>query len=214
MHSQKLSLPLVLLLTIGSCGSANAGLVIDFSIDGGNTFGDFFQVDVVSPVDVGVFLVQSETDILLNEGLLGFGLSGRLSNDANGVIINGAIEDGFDFVTVETLTGTGLDWEASVFQNAIPTNSPIALGSFQFQADSEGTTLISIGDIQPGVDSTTVNWLTGLGTELDQQIFGSGSAGTFDLTLSTSAIPEPSPAYLLSFVLMALVIQRRIRRLN
>ncbi len=211
MSYQKITNTLLLLvLTLSWSASSNADNVIQFSIDNGSTFGNSFNIDPGSSVNVGVFLTESSPDTALaNDGLLGFGLTGNLASSNIGVISAASPEPVFDFQATNEFTATSINWEALVNNNTIPTGSRIALGSFQFDSTADGTSTFTFGDIQPGSGSANVNWLTGAGTELDEAIFGTGAAGTFQLTLSTAAVPEPGSAGVIAMGSLLLILRRR-----
>ncbi|MEL7500229.1 MAG: PEP-CTERM sorting domain-containing protein [Planctomycetota bacterium] len=201
---------LLLVLTLSWSANANADIVIQFSIDDGATFGDSFNIDRGSSVNVGVFLTESSPDTALaNDGLLGFGLTGNLASSNFGAISAASPDSAFDFQATNEFSATSIDWESLVLNNSVPTGSRIALGSFQFDSIADGISTFTFGDIQPGAGSTNANWLSGAGVELDEAVFGTGAADTFQLTLSTTAIPEPGSASMFAMGAMLLVLRRR-----
>ncbi|MEO1526976.1 MAG: PEP-CTERM sorting domain-containing protein [Planctomycetota bacterium] len=198
---------------LGSCSTASAELSIDFSIDDGNTFGNAFEIEDGSVTTIGLFLSQmGGTSVLNDEGLLGFGLAGTLEAGSPGEITSVTNNPVFDFETTEQFTSGTVAMEAAVLTNAPPTGSRIFLGEFEFTSTGIGQSTFQFADLTPGSGSANVSWLSGTGTELDEQIFGADSIESFGLTLSTTAIPEPSSASLMFFGLSAFVLRRRRRR--
>lgn len=199
IFSRKFYLSLLSFVFLASIGEARAGLVLEFSVDGGATFGNSFRVAENSSTTVGVVIAEFAPDtILSDQGLLGFGLAGSVLQPDSGFISNASIDPVFDFKTTDQFTGESISWEAAVFLNSVPTGSRIQLGSFQFDATGLGDTTIEFGDIQPGTGSANVNWLSGGFDELDEVIFGPGGNDTPRLSFSVVAVPEPS-----SFALIA-----------
>ena len=197
-------------LTFNFSSSVKADNLLEFSIDGGNTFGDSFVIDADSSVEVDIFLSETAPDTALaNDGLVGFGLRGLLGSTDAGSISAGNLDSVYDFPATEEFTADSVTLEGLVLNNPVPTGSRIALGSFLFDSSGEGTSILTFGDIQPGAGSANANWLTGAGVELDEAVFGAGSAGTFRLTLSTSAIPEPSSLMVLGLVSAVTVLRRK-----
>ena len=85
------------------------------------------------------------------------------------------------------------------------------MGSFQFDSTAEGVSMFTIEDRLVGAGAGNASWVTSSFGFLNEQIFGSGAADTFQFSINaTSAVPEPS-----SFVLLGcfagLVIGRRRR---
>jgi hypothetical protein len=200
----------LLVFSLSFSASSHADNLIQFSIDGGSTFGDSFVIDTGSSVDAGVFLSETSPDTALSDdGLLGFGLTGTLASADAGVIAAASPDSVFDLLTTDEFTSTTINWESAAFSNAAPTGSSIALGSFGFDSIADGTSTLTFGDIQPGAGSANANWLTGAGAELDQNIFGSGSTGTFQVSISTSAVPEPSSVVLLGLASSLVFVRRR-----
>ena len=208
-YTRRVSLLAFAMLSMVCAGNAKADLVLEFSIDGGSTFGDSFVVENDSTSTLSVFLSETAPDtVLSDDGLLGFGLRGSLAS-GSGSITSGNIDPVFDFTNTEEFTATSLAWEGLVFNNTVPQGSRILLGQFDYQLAGDETSVFEFVDFTPGSGSANANWLTGGGAELDEAIFGAGSPGVFQLTLSTSAIPEPASATMLAAASLVLIIRRR-----
>ena len=65
--------------------------------------------------------------------------------------------------------------------NDIPTDSPIRLGSFQFDSSGAGSSTFTFGDRGPGAGTPNASWITGTGTELDELIFGANIPAPFSI---------------------------------
>ncbi|OYP38162.1 PEP-CTERM sorting domain-containing protein [Rhodopirellula sp. MGV] len=193
--------------------TCRAEVILQFSIDNGNTFGNSFDIQKDSRTSVGVYLAEiSPESILSDQGLLGFGLVAEVvSSESAGAISRTAIADAFDFISTNDFTGQSFAWEAAAFGNVPPAGPRLLLGEFDFDSIGEGTTTFRFGDIQPGVGSINANWLTAAGTELDQSIFGIGALDTTSLSLRTSAVPEPTSAIGLMAGSIAMLVRRRRR---
>ncbi|MEM9412538.1 MAG: hypothetical protein AAGA30_15595 [Planctomycetota bacterium] len=180
------------LLVIGLSQNATADLILTFSNDDGVTFGDNLEITDGQTGVVSIYLAQTDPTTLLSvDGLTGFGLSVDLESTGAGTLVSSEVDSAFDFVQTEEFTETTALLDAAAFFNSTPVASMVRLGSFEFSATRQGTATLSIGDIRPGDTSADVNWLSGTGAELDQLVFGSGSANRFDLTLSVVPVPEP-----------------------
>ena len=192
---------------------ARAELSIEFSIDDGNTFGNAFEIEEGSVTTIGLFLSQMGSNSVLNdEGLLGFGLAGTLEAGSVGEITSVTNNPIFDFQTGEAFTAGTITMEAAVFNNAIPTGSSLFLGEFDFTSTGPGESNFLFTDLTPGSGSANASWLSGTGTELDEQIFGSGSTESFGLTLTTTAVPEPGSFGSILFGLSAFALRRGRRK--
>lgn len=182
----------IALLVFG--GATCTAQQLDFSIDGGSSFGNSFNIANGSSTNVDVYLSEVPPDTTLStEGLFSLGLKGDLVSTAFGSIASASINPNFDFVTSDSSNTIALEWEAAVLANTIPRTPSVLLGSFQFDSTGAGVSSFTFGDIRTGGD---INWLTEAGAELDESIFGLGSTGTYSLTLST-AVPEPCSAALI-----------------
>ena len=171
--------------------SARADITLGFSDDGGLSFANTYFVAPDDSILIDVFLRDSDgAGVLVNDGLLSFGLIGPLTPTTNGNVSDTSINPVFDFLPVDDSTATNVEWIASVFNNAPPTGVDVLLGSFTFTATSAGSSTITFQDIDPGSGSEFVDWLSGTGAGLDEDIFGAGSTGTFEV--SFVAIPEPT----------------------
>ena len=208
LASWNASLLLIVLLTfVASTGSAQT---IEFSIDGGNTFGDTFTVVDGSITNVGVYLSDlPANNVLATEGLFSFGLVGDLDPNAPGTISSATINPAYDFLITDTSSAIALEWEAAILVNAVPTASSVLIGNFQFNSNGPGVSNFTFGDNQPGSDTSVLNWLTGTGAVLDEDIFGTGSTDTFSLVFSTAAVPEPCAMTMVLMGSLLLSVYRR-----
>ena len=194
---------------MAGASNAYADYTVEFSIDGGSTFGNSFIVDNGASATVSVFLTESAPDsTVTNDGLLGFGLSGVLSSGP-GEVTFADLDPIWDFPSTEEFTATSLDWEGLVFSNSAPLGPRVLLGQFGYNVTGEGTSSLTFSDIQPGSGSANANWLSGGGAELDEAIFGSESTGSFQLTFSTEGIPEPASATILAATSLGFFVRRR-----
>ncbi|MCC9602647.1 PEP-CTERM sorting domain-containing protein [Stieleria sp. JC731] len=197
------------------CGfshNADAALMINFSVDDGASFGNSFTIEEGSVTKIGIFLSESgNTSILTDEGLLGFGLTGTLEAASPGTITSVTTNPVFDFNTGEAFTSQSITMESAIFTNPVPTGSSIFLGDFEFASTGAGESNFLFSDLTPGSGTANASWLSGIGTELDSQIFGTGSADNFGLTLNTTAVPEPGSFGLFLIGLPALLLNRRRR---
>lgn len=172
------------------CRAATAGLILNFSSDGGSSFSNDFTAITGDSLQIGVYLTDTDAgSVLATDGLFGFGLSGSTSSTNLGMITAAAINPVFDFGTTDEFTTSTIEWEDIVLLNDIPTGQSIWLGTFTYESSSNGTTLFTFGHNAPGV----TKWLAGDGiTVLDEAIFGPGALETYQVTVTTQAIPEPS----------------------
>ncbi len=179
------------LLTASLFGrAAPAGLVLNFSSDGGSSFSSDFNATTGDSLQIGVYLTDTDAGgVLATDGLFGFGLSGSTSPTNLGMITATAINPVFDFGTTDEFTASTVQWEDIVLLNDIPTGQSISLGTFTYESSSSGTTLFTFGHNAPGA----TKWLAGDGiTVLDEAIFGPGAVETYQVTVTTLAVPEPS----------------------
>jgi len=205
----KANFAIALLALFAFGGAACSAQQLNFSIDGGNTFGNSFNIAAGSSTDVEVYLSEIPPDTILStEGLFSLGLNGDLDSAAFGSISAASIDPTFDFITAENSNTIALEWEAAVLVNVIPAAPSVRLGSFQFDSNGPGVSSFTFGDIRTSANSNNVNWLTEAGTELDELIFGAGSTNTYSLTLGT-AIPEPGAVSLMMLCGMLLGFRRR-----
>jgi len=149
---------------------------------------------------------------LTSEGLFGFALDGDLDAGSLGSVTSASINPQYDFVNTG-LNVVALDWEAAILFNSTPMAANILLGEFQYDSTGVGVSTFTFGDLRPGTTTVEAGWLTELGTELDQRIFGAGATDTFSLSLTASAVPEPSTVSLFLIGVLTLPV-RRIRRAN
>ena len=183
---------------------------LNFSIDGGNSFGNSFNIASGSSTNVDVFLSEVPPDTTLSTaGLFSLGLAADLDSAAFGTISSADLNPVYDFITTDSFNTIAIEWEAAVLANTIPTGSSIRLGSFQFDSTAAGVSSFTFGDSQPGSGGINDNWFTGSGVLLDDLIFGAGSTGTFSLTLNSAAVPEPGTVSLILFGTMLAGFRRR-----
>lgn len=195
---------------------SSAGIVLTFSIDDGVTFGDTFDISTGETTRVGIYLSETPPDtVLTDDGLFGYGLIGELESNLFGEIVGSSVAPAFDTVLTNDFSIDSLRSEAAAFSNAIPTGDHLLLGFFDFESIGEGSSLLSFGDISPGVGSANASWVSGVGSDLDQSIFGSGAADRFGLTLnSVAAVPEPSSFGIASVSIFFLTRRLKRRRRN
>jgi len=180
------------LLATSVCHPATAGLTLGFSADSGASFLDSFDVLTGDSVTIGVYINEdADDDILDTVGFFGFGLTAVAAPTTFGAISAAAIDPLYDFNTIDEFTGSTIDWEAAIFLNDIPIGQSIFLGSFQFDTTADGSTVFTFADLLPGTGSANTGWLDGFGNELDQLIFGAGATNTYQLTITSTTIPEP-----------------------
>ncbi|MFK7767401.1 MAG: PEP-CTERM sorting domain-containing protein [Mariniblastus sp.] len=202
----KIFFAMLTLIAMIFCKPASADPIITFSIDNGLTFSNTFVVEAGSSTVIDIFLIDTAGTILADEDLLGFGLRGATTT-SSGVISSAAVDDIFDFKDSDTFTATGIEWEASAFSNPAPSGPNVELGSFQFDSTGDGTSVFNFTDRTPGTTSAEVNWLTGLGNELDQRIFPVGT-GSYQLNI-VAGVPEPGSMTVLLLVGVAGTLRRR-----
>lgn len=194
----------IALLVFGN--AACSAQQLEFSIDGGSSFGNSFNIAEGSSTNVDVYLSQILPDTTLStEGLFSLGLKGDLDSAAFGTISSASVDPTYDFVTTDSFNTIALEWEAAVLANAVPKSSSIRLGGFQFDSTGAGVSSFTFGDVRTGAD---MNWFTESATELDESIFGAGSTGMYSLTLNT-AVPEPCAVPLILVGAMLVSSRRR-----
>jgi len=180
------------LLTTCFCHPATAAITLEFSIDNGTNFSNSFDVTTGESLSIGVYLNDDQVGgVLDTAGFFGFGLTAAAAPTTFGAISAASIDPLYDFNTIDEFTPSTLDWEAAIFLNDIPTGQSIFIGSFQFDAITDGSTVITFADRLPGTGTVNTGWLDGFGFELDQLIFGPGATNTFALTINSTVIPEP-----------------------
>lgn len=198
------------LLAMSVCHPATAAVILGFSVDNGASFSNSFDVLTGESVTVGVYITEDDDDNILDTvGFFGFGLTAASTPTILGTISAAAIDPLYDFNTIDEFTGSTIDWEAAIFLNAIPIGQSHFLGSFQFDATADGSTVISFADRLPGTGTATTGWLDGSGAELDQLLFGPGATGTFEVTINSTAIPEPGSFALCVGSLLIAGLRRR-----
>ena len=190
-------------------------LVLRFSDDGGNTFKTNFTGNPNSNFSVGLYLVDTDGvgGILEQEGLFSFALAGQVTSGNSGVISGATSNPVFDAVGVNNgFTATSVELQAGVLFNIPPVGPEVLLGTFEFDAVSNGTTSIEWGDLVPGSGTTADNWLTGSNNLIDDQIFGVGSNDVFVTNFVVTSIPEPSTMLMFSAVMVHLLGRRKRRQ--
>ena len=195
---------------LACCGATGSTQIIDFSIDGGNSFGNAFAVGIGSSTTVEVYLSEISPDTTLStDGLFSLGLEADLDATAPGLISSASVDPQFDFLTTDNFNALAIEWEAAVFANSVPTASAVRLGGFQFVSTGAGVSNFTFRDNQPGTGTLNAKWATGTGGELDELIFGSGASDTFSLLLTTNSVPEPGTISLVVLGAMILTGYRR-----
>ncbi|MCG8653849.1 MAG: PEP-CTERM sorting domain-containing protein [Pirellulales bacterium] len=200
------------LVAFSGVSQASAGLIINFSTDGGSNFADEFDVNVGQSQTIGVYLSDTVPGgVLETDGLFSLALDANAPTADFGKITAANVDTAaFDFALIDTFTDTSLTWDALNLFNPISTGQSILLGQFTFEATQLGTTSFAFADRQPGGDSTVAGWLDGQSQELDQQIFGPSAAQTFSLTINS--VPEPSSMAILATASLAMSLAGRRRR--
>lgn len=199
------------LLTQISIGPASADVFLSFSEDGGATFAENFETRVDESLTIGIYLRESAPDtVLSNEGLVSFGVRVNALPGQVGTIFGATPDSRFDLENHNVTTSTGFDWEYADTDPITDLGSIVRLGSFEYEANSLGTTTFSVEDRLIGSGIGNASWLTPSLGVLDEQIFGSNAEDSFQFSISTTAIPEPST--LLPCGLATLFLLRRTRR--
>jgi len=193
---------------VASWGTTSVAQKLDFSIDGGVSFADSFNVGIGSSTTVEVYLAEITPDTTLSsEGLFAFGLVGDLEAGAAGAITSASINPQYDFPSVESASSIALEWEAAVFLNEVPTGPSILLGQFVFDSSGAGISNFTFGDNLTGAGSSNAGWFTENSTELDEFIFGVGATDTYSLSLN--AVPEPGSFILFVMALVFFCVLRK-----
>lgn len=195
--------------------SASADFVLGFSDDEGASFATAFDLGLGDTANIGIYLQQAGADSVLTvEGLSSWGLDLNHTSPSFGTIVGASANPVFDISNHEVSTATGFEWEFGESADLGVLGDSILLGSFQYQADSEGSTIFTVKDRLPGAGFGNSSWLTPALTELDEQIFGIGAAGDFQFSVnsaSVSAVPEPTSLVLLGGVASMMLMVRRRR---
>ncbi len=199
------------LLAISICHPASAVLTLGFSTDNGTSFSNSFDLLTGESITIGVYINEEADDNILDTvGFFGFGLTAASAPTTFGAVSAAAIDPLYDFNTIDEFTGSTIDWEAAIFLNDIPIAQSHFLGSFQFDATADGSTVFTFADRLVGTGTATTGWLDGSGEELDQLLFGPGATGTFAVTINSTPIPEPgSFALCVGGILIAGLRRRR-----
>lgn len=206
--------PAILFLLAGFSKPACADLILSFSADNGVSFSDSFTVAVDDSLTIGIYLQQTAPDtILTDEGMVGWGFDLTRDNVALGSISNAAANSVYDFENHNVTTAAGFEWEYGTTSTdpADFQGSLFHLGSFQFDPTGEGSTLFTVEDRRVGTGFGNASWLTPLANNFDEQLFGSGAAGSFQFSINATAVPEPSSLVLMSGVAAFGVLRRRRR---
>ena len=181
---------------------AAADLVLEFSDDGGVSFTNMFSVEPDQNVRLGVYLSDSDDNgILPTEGLFGFGLLGTIVGQ--GEFVSVEHNPTFDFGNNHS-TAQQLDLDVAVFNNEPPVAEKVLLGEFEFSLASDSARLV-FGDRRPGSGSRNTGWLSGQFRELDELIFGSNAADSFDVFI---VVPEPTGVPLFLLITVAVSVRR------
>ncbi len=200
------------LLATGISRPATAAITLGFSVDNGTSFSNSIDLLTGDSVTVGVYLNDDAPGGILDTvGFFGFGLTAATAPTTFGTISAASIDPLYDFNTIDEFTGSTIDWEAAIFLTSIPTGQSIFMGSFQFDTTADGSTVFTFADRLTGTGTANTGWLDGAGNELDQLLFGPGATGTFELTITSAAVPEPATMSLLAMGGLALLGRRRRR---
>ncbi|MFK7737688.1 MAG: PEP-CTERM sorting domain-containing protein [Pirellulaceae bacterium] len=212
MKTQKRLMMLLLCIgLIATSRAAHADLVISFSTDQGATFGSNFELQVDDDLTVGIFLRQTAPDdILTTEGLSSFGLDLVATTSEFGEVANPSVNSQFDFEETSMETPTGFQWEYASASDEGVRASSVFLGEFDFASRSVGQTDFTLTDLFPGTGPGDASWFTSEITELDERIFGTGAAGSYQFSINSTAVPEPSSLLLLGAIgAVATQVRRR-----
>lgn len=203
----------VLLMTFFSichCQFSHADIVIIFSADNGNTFSDSFEVTTGDVLSLAIYASETDPDnVLSTEGLVSFGLDLTTSPSDLGTISSALANPLFDFEQHNETTQNGFEWEYAETANNGIRNESILLGSFQFEARNEGTTVFDVEDRAPGSGIENASWLTPSLDILDEQVFGDQATGSFRFTVNAVSVPEPSSLVLLTLIAVTGAARRR-----
>ncbi|MEL7497650.1 MAG: PEP-CTERM sorting domain-containing protein [Planctomycetota bacterium] len=200
----------IVLLCLGS--TASADLVIGFSDDGGISFSDDFEVATGDGLTIDVFLRQNGVDtVLTDEGIVAWGFDLTHSPTGLGTIADPTVNPVFDFENHNVITSDGFEWEYAETASLGIRGNDILLGSFQFNASSEGTTTFTVEDRLVGTGVGNANWITSSFASLDEEIFGVGAADTYQFSVN-SIVGVPEPNSLLMFGLLGMSVLHRRRR--
>ncbi|MEL6109659.1 MAG: PEP-CTERM sorting domain-containing protein [Planctomycetota bacterium] len=194
-------------------GSASAELSISFSEDGGATFADSFEARLDESMTIGIYLRESAPDtVLSSQGLLSFGVQVNALPGQVGTIIAATPDSRFDLENHNFTSSNGFEWEYADTDPITDLNSTLRLGSFDYQANSLGTSRFSVRDRLIGSGIGNASWLTPSLSVLDEQIFGSNAESSFQFSISTTAIPEPSSSFSCCLAATILLTRRRRKR--
>lgn len=193
------------------CRSADADLIVDFSVDNGNSFADSFDVQTGDSLNIGIYLRQTAPDtILTEEGLVSWGFDLTRERTNLGEISNLSTNPVFDLETRNVTTASGFEWEYSDNTSVGLNGDAIMLGAFQFDSTAEGLSVFTIKDRLIGSGAGNANWITPAFSFLDEDIFGAGAADTIQFSVNAvSAVPEPNSFALLSCIAGLVIVRRR-----
>ena len=199
-----------LLTIVCSARLATAELILGVSADNGTTFATDFDVQVGDSLNLGIYLQQTGPNtILTDEGIVSWGFDLSRSPTDLGTISNASANTVFDFENHNVTTASGFEWEYADSSDFGLQGDAIFLGSFEFDATADGTSLFAIEDRIIGGGAFSANWFTPLFTDLDEQIFGTFATNQFQFSVNATAVPEPSSFILLGSVAGLLLGRRR-----
>jgi hypothetical protein len=194
------------------CKPAIADLILGFSIDDGGSFANSFDVEVGASLAIGIYLQQTDPDtVLTDDGIVSWGFDLTRAPASLGTISNPSVNPVFDFENHNVTTATGFEWEYSETASSGIKGNAILLGGFQFDSTAKGISLFTVEDRLVGSGVGNASWVTSSFDFLDEEIFGTGAADTYQFSITaTSAVPEPSSFVMLSCI-AGLAIGRRRR---
>ncbi len=198
---------LVCVLTFDNPAVGQVDIV--FSADGGNSFGDDFNVDVGTTQTISVVAIETESDTALStEGLNGFGISlnGSATSGAASEITSFTANPAFSpsFGSEDEVTTSSLDQRRLIFSNVAGTS--VRLGDVDISAIAPGTTEFTLSDFSSLNDFGTLG-----GNALDSIIFQDGRTFSFTINAGT-AIPEPSAGLLIGVSMLSSMMRRKRNR--
>lgn len=189
--------------------TAQAALVITFSLDDGGTFTNSVTSGVSDSVQVSVFLSQSDPETRLTDiGLQNFGTRATF-NPGSVEISNPTVSNPFVpvFDSIDNATGN-LELAGLTFSPVQSAN--VKLGEFTLLTSSAGTTVLDFGDFDPSASAS--NFTLGNDVDLDPGLFsstGQGSDRSRSYRFTVTAVPEPSSMLLASLGGAVLILRRR-----
>lgn len=198
------------LLAISLAAPAHAELILSFSSDNGSTFKNDFEIRVGESLNFGIYLQQSEPEtVLTSEGLVSWGFDLAQLSQTPGTISEATPNPAFDFANHNVVTSTGFEWEYADSTGLGVAGESVLLGSFRYDATSEGTSVFTLGDRSLGTGPGNASWFTPSFSELDQTIFGANASDEFQFTINAVAVPEPSGLALVAMMGLVALMRRR-----